>query len=64
MFQSESFEMIIILPNHKYGIHELEKNFEWGLISKATYFTKEVEVSLPKFRVNAVLDLKEPLKKV
>lgn len=62
--QSEDFEMIIILPNQKNGLYNLEKNFEWNSISEATYSTKEVELFLPKFKLEATIDLKKSLKEV
>ncbi|XP_058806158.1 antichymotrypsin-2-like isoform X2 [Phymastichus coffea] len=62
-YKSEVFEMIIILPKEKDGLHNLEKHFEWHLVSGARYFMKEVELFLPKFKLENTLDLKRPLQK-
>ena len=56
--------MIIILPNERYGLQDLEKKFDWNLISKAPYTTKEIVLSLPKFKIETTIDLKPTLEKV
>ncbi|XP_031779676.1 antichymotrypsin-2 isoform X1 [Nasonia vitripennis] len=63
-YLSKEFEMILILPDEKDGLRELEKNFDWNKISKASCLTTEVELFLPKFKVEATINLKSALKKL
>ena len=56
--------MVVILPNKNDGLLELEKKFSWETFLKADYSTKEVELALPKFKLEVSTDMKETLIKV
>lgn len=57
--------MIILLPNEVEGLQELENNFNWETLTKASRFKdKEIELYLPKFKFEVTINLKEALYKV
>jgi len=58
--------LIIILPKENYGLEEIEKIFEKGLIE--TYFEKmeekRITLSIPKFKTESTYELQEQLSKM
>jgi serpin B len=58
--------MVIILPNKKTGLKELEEKLATKELSELMQRAKntEVEVYLPKFKVESSLDLKPHLENV
>ncbi|CAH2020518.1 unnamed protein product [Acanthoscelides obtectus] len=64
-YSNKELSMIIILPNKRNGIHELEKKLATVDLSTITenMYKPEVKVSLPKFKIETdVMDLTQPLK--
>lgn len=65
-YANSSLSMLIILPNQKTGLSNLETalaNVDLSEVSKKLHKT-EVNVYLPKFKVEYDLSLKKPLQKV
>ena len=65
-YQNENVNLVIILPNKRDGINELERkltNKSLTTLTKRMYQT-EVKVSLPKFKIESTIQLNEPLQKV
>ena len=62
-YKDDRLSMMIILPNDKDGIYELEKNISLDLIKKwnQSVQPKEVKVSIPKFTIDENYDLKKLL---
>lgn len=63
-YQDERFSMIIVLPKTKTGIGKLEDRLIGKDISTITTFRKSVAVTLPRFKIESNLALKEPLQQV
>ncbi|XP_044267033.1 serine protease inhibitor 3/4-like isoform X5 [Tribolium madens] len=63
---NEDLSMIIILPNQKNGIAELEKKLENYNLSEITQnmWNTEVNVALPKFKIEQTIDLEDSLTKL
>jgi serpin B len=65
-YKDSDISMLIILPNKKTGLKELEsklKTLDLNDISSKMYST-EVNVEIPKFKIEFEVELKEPLTKV
>jgi serpin B len=64
--QGRQLSLVILLPNKRTGLAELEKRMETEdlseLMKKAG--NRELELYLPKFKMEVTLNLNEPLKKV
>ncbi|VEN59284.1 unnamed protein product [Callosobruchus maculatus] len=62
-YSNKDLSMIIILPNKRNGIAELEKKLDNVDLSTITenMHKPEVRVSLPKFKIEATIDLNNPL---
>lgn len=58
--------MIIILPNEIDGLKYVQDNIEKVNIAESLRrsYPREVEVSLPKFKIESTLNLKDTLEKV
>ncbi|KAF5269269.1 hypothetical protein FQR65_LT02570 [Abscondita terminalis] len=65
-YTNHNVSMVIILPNKRDGIDDLEKKLVNVDLSKLTHGmrTVEVEVSLPKFKIETTMDLKSVLTKM
>ncbi|XP_064212921.1 serine protease inhibitor 3/4 isoform X4 [Tribolium castaneum] len=65
-YTNENLSMVIILPNQRNGIGELEKKLENYNLSEITtnMWNTEVNVALPKFKIEQTIDLEEALKKL
>ncbi|CAH1108852.1 unnamed protein product [Psylliodes chrysocephalus] len=65
-YTNKDLSMIIILPNKRNGIDELEAKLANTDLTKITedMFRPEVIVSLPKFKIETTIDLNEPLSKL
>ena len=65
-YKDSDMSMLIILPNDKEGLEKLETKLKnWDLNQITTKMSvQDVEVFLPKFRIEYNIDLKEPLKQV
>ena len=65
-YRDSDIEMLILLPNEQNGLSELEGNLMNFDISDLWVYMREwnVEVKLPKFKIEFEADLNEPLKKV
>lgn len=65
MFQNTNYSMVIVLPNEIDGLNNVEaklsSNFEEVL---SDLLDKYVEVKIPKFKIEAKLDLQSVLEKV
>lgn len=65
-YVNKDVSMIIILPNKRNGIAELEQKLVDVDLTKITenMYKPEVEVSLPKFKIETTMELKGPLSEV
>ncbi|KAM7344415.1 serine protease inhibitor 42Dd-like [Cochliomyia hominivorax] len=65
-YENSDISMLIILPDDKEGLAELEKKLKGVDLNVITSKMQEesVDVLLPKFRIEFDIDLKEPLKKL
>lgn len=66
-YRKSDVSMLIILPNSRTGLPELEKKLTKFSIRKhldQMMTTTMVQVKIPKFRIEYQVDLEEPLKKV
>jgi len=65
-YADQNQSLVIILPKENYGLEEIEKIFEKGLIE--TYFgkmeQKRITLSIPKFKTESTYDLKDYLSKM
>lgn len=65
-FKNSDITMLIILPNDINGINRLEKvlqNFDLNEVAMRA-LKDEVDVSIPKFKIESDIDLKAPLVRV
>lgn len=65
-YKDSDISMLIILPNKRTGLADLEKNLhnvDLAEISRNMY-SQEVNVELPKFKIEFDIELNEPLQKV
>jgi serpin B len=65
-YKDSDISMLIILPNSKTGLSALEgklNTFDLGEVCSKLY-SQEVNVELPKFKIEFDIELNEPLKKV
>lgn len=65
-YKDSDISMMIILPNSRTGLSTLEgklSQFDFGEISKKLY-SQEVNVEIPKFKIEFDISLNEPLQKV
>ncbi|XP_012263035.2 antichymotrypsin-2-like isoform X2 [Athalia rosae] len=60
-YSNNNFSMLIILPNEIEGLRFLEKNFKPKSLKHIEWKTSEVEVYLPKFKVESTIDLEDSL---
>ncbi|XP_066141296.1 serine protease inhibitor 3/4-like isoform X4 [Euwallacea fornicatus] len=65
-YSNSDVSLLVILPNKKNGIADLEKKLAETDLTKITenMFKPEVVVKLPKFKIETTIDLNEPLKKI
>lgn len=62
--QNTDIVMIIILPNEIDGLSNLQTNFSWEILANAPRSYSEIELYLPKFKIEFTVDLKNILSKV
>jgi serpin B len=65
-YKDSDISMLIILPNSKTGLSALEgklNTIDLGEISNSLY-SQEVNVEIPKFKIEFDIELNDPLKKV
>lgn len=65
-YKDSDVSMLIILPNKKTGLSALESKLhtvDFGELSTKMY-SQEVNVEIPKFKIEFDIELNEPLKKV
>ncbi len=62
-YGDEKLSMVIVLPNRKDGISELEQELTWDMLEDALIRTRkrEVNVYIPKFKMEKMYDLVDPL---
>lgn len=65
-YANRNISMIIVLPNKRNGIADLEEKLAGTDIAQLTsnMYKPEVEVSLPKFKIEQTIDLKDSLTEV
>ncbi|KOC65837.1 putative serpin-like protein [Habropoda laboriosa] len=56
--------MIIILPNEVDGLSYLEKNFSWEMLANTSRSNDDVELHLPKFKIEFTVNLENILHKL
>ncbi|XP_017768978.1 PREDICTED: serine protease inhibitor 3/4-like isoform X3 [Nicrophorus vespilloides] len=65
-YLNQDVSLVVVLPNDVDGIEELEKkliNYDMSNLTKDNY-KMEVELSLPKFKIETTIDLNQPLKNI
>lgn len=65
-YANSNFSFVIVLPNHRTGLAKLEsdlRNYDLGKIVDDMY-EQEVDVTIPKFKVEFEINLNDVLKKV
>ena len=62
-YSNEKLSMVIVLPNKRDGVSELEQEFTWDMLEDALIRTRkrEVDVYIPKFKMEKMYDLVDPL---
>jgi len=65
-YSNRDVSLIVILPNERNGIKELERKLTETDLSKITenLYKTEVTVKLPKFKIETTVELNDPLKRV
>ncbi|XP_066247833.1 serine protease inhibitor 3/4-like isoform X5 [Euwallacea similis] len=65
-YSNSDVSLLVILPNKRNGIANLEKKLAETDLTKITenMFKPEVVVKLPKFKIETTIDLKKPLEKI
>lgn len=66
-YKDSPLSMIVVLPNKRTGLAELDaqlRNADVALIARKMRTSYTVKVSLPKFRVEFAVSLKDTLEKV
>ncbi|XP_076634199.1 uncharacterized protein LOC143348166 [Colletes latitarsis] len=65
-YKGDELSMIIVLPNDVNGLHELQQNLQDINITNLLddTYEKEVELYLPKFKIESKLDLNDVLQKM
>nr|AWD77173.1 serpin [Anatolica polita] len=65
-YTNEDLSMVIILPNKRDGIKDLEKKLESFDLNNITegLWNVEVNVALPRFKIETTIDLNDPLTKM
>lgn len=64
ILQNEDIVMMIILPNKVDGLSNLQNNFSWEILANAERWNKDIELYLPRFKIEFTVDLKNILQKV
>lgn len=64
ILQNPDIAMIIILPNQIDGLLNLQTNFSFEMLANTTRFYNDIELYLPKFKIEFTMDLKNALNKV
>ncbi|KAI4455145.1 serine protease inhibitor serpin [Holotrichia oblita] len=60
-YEDKRYSMVIILPNSRTGLDDLEKKLIDKDINNFTTFPRHVIVTIPKFKLESDLQLKQPL---
>lgn len=62
----DGYQMVILVPNKKDGLEQLEKSLDDFEDIKSLYDvrSRNIELRLPRFQIESTLDLVEPLKKM
>ncbi|XP_015588578.1 leukocyte elastase inhibitor isoform X2 [Cephus cinctus] len=63
-YVNTDLDLLIILPNEREGLEYLENNFDWDTIATARRFPNDVEIYLPKFKLEVTSDLEQTLRKI
>ena len=63
-FEGNGASMVIVLPNEKNGLSSLESQLDGVFASQHQLQSTYLNVALPKFKIETLLDFKEILKKV
>ncbi|XP_053984079.1 antichymotrypsin-2-like isoform X2 [Hylaeus volcanicus] len=63
-YMTEDIVMTIILPNEIDGLANVENNFSWEVIANANKSNTDVELYLPRFKIEFMVDLENTLRKL
>ncbi|XP_054010780.1 antichymotrypsin-2-like isoform X2 [Hylaeus anthracinus] len=63
-YMNEDIVMTIILPNEIDGLANVENNFSWEVIANANKSNTDVELYLPRFKIEFMVDLENTLRKL
>ncbi|PBC25413.1 leukocyte elastase inhibitor [Apis cerana] len=63
-YKNPDVAMIIILPNQIDGLLNLQTNFSFEMLANTTRFYNDIELYLPKFKIEFTMDLKNALNKL
>ncbi|XP_043280193.1 ovalbumin-related protein X-like isoform X2 [Venturia canescens] len=60
-YMNGDIDMVILLPNEIEGLKDVEENFDWSTVVNAKSSTRLTRLYLPKFKIEATIDLKDTL---
>ncbi|XP_043250835.1 leukocyte elastase inhibitor-like isoform X1 [Colletes gigas] len=63
-YMNKDIVMTIILPTEKDGLLNLQNNFSWEVLANAERSHNEIELFLPKFKIEFTVDLENILRKL
>ncbi|XP_076669976.1 alaserpin isoform X1 [Andrena cerasifolii] len=63
-YMNKDIVMTIILPNEANGLSTVQNNFSWEILANTPRSANEVELYLPKFKIEFTVDLKSILRKL
>ncbi|XP_078043455.1 antichymotrypsin-2 [Augochlora pura] len=63
-YMNQDIVMTIILPNEVDGLLNLQNNFSWETLTKASRTNGDIELYLPKFKIEFMVDLEDILRKL
>ncbi|XP_076287617.1 leukocyte elastase inhibitor isoform X2 [Lasioglossum baleicum] len=63
-YMNEDIVMTIVLPNEVDGLSKLQNSISWEVLANASRRNNDVELYLPKFRIEFAVDLEDILRKL
>ncbi|XP_076242697.1 antichymotrypsin-2 isoform X3 [Calliopsis andreniformis] len=63
-YMNKDIVMIIILPNEVDGLSHIQTHFSWEILANTSKFETEIELYLPKFKIEFTVDLENILRKL
>ncbi|XP_076644251.1 leukocyte elastase inhibitor isoform X2 [Halictus rubicundus] len=63
-YMNEDIVMTIVLPNEVDGLSKLQNNISWEVLANASRRNDDIELYLPKFKIEFMVDLEDTLRKL